>query len=368
VSLDYDAIIVGARVAGSILATLLGNRGYNVLLIDRARFPSDTISTHFFRDPTFRALGRVGVLDQVHSVAPGLVNNFNYIDGHVFVEPVNTPDGPSYYLCIRRITLDEILIRRVRGEHSVTVREGARVDDLIYTDGRVAGVLWSDEGKRLSTTARVVIGADGFHSIVAKKVRPKVENSEPVRRAMYYAYHADLEHQAGPAAEFHYRGNHLVYVFPTDAGLTLLAASVPIEEFEDFRRDPEARLTAELMSMPELSTRLHKSERIGSVKGSGNIPGYQRVPFGAGWALVGDSGQIMDPWSGQGIDQASTHATILAEALDQWFSCKLSWDESMQQYNRLRHEFSDKAFQRTCTFARDLRSMTVSALKRRNLI
>jgi flavin-dependent dehydrogenase len=157
-------------------------------------------------------------------------------------------------------------------------------------------------------------------------------------------------------------------VFPTDGGMTLLAVSVPIEEFEDFRRNPASRLTTELRSMPELETRLRHAERIGPVKGTGTIPGYQRVPYGEGWALVGDAGQIMDPWSGQGIDQASTHASILAEALDQWLSGALSWNESMVQYNRRRHEFSDKTFQRTCTYARDLRPMTQSALRKRNLV
>jgi flavin-dependent dehydrogenase len=367
-SYEYDVIIVGARVAGSILGTLLSNKGYSILLIDRARFPSDTLSTHFFRYPTFNVLDELNVLGEVNAVAPKLINNFNYIDGHVFVEPVTDPEGPGYYLCVRRITLDDILINRVRENRTVTVYEGARVEDLLLENGKVTGIRWSDGQNRFETTAQVVVGADGFNSTVAKKLNPPYEASEPVRRAMYYAYYAGLQPQSGPAAEFHYRGNHLVYVFPTDGGMTLLAVSVPIEEFEDFRRNPESRLTTELRSMPELETRLRHAERIGPVKGTGTIPGYQRLPYGDGWVLVGDAGQIMDPWSGQGIDQAATHASILAEALDQWLSGALSWNESMVQYNRRRHEFSDKTFQRTCTYARDLRPMTQSALRKRNLV
>jgi flavin-dependent dehydrogenase len=305
---DFDIIIVGARIAGSILAVLLAQRGYNILLIDRARFPSDTLSTHFFRSPTFQAFDKLQILDRVYSIAPKLVNNFNYIDGDVFVEPVESPDGPSHYLCVRRITLDEILIRRVREEQTVTFLEGTRVNDLLVEDGRVTGVRFSRGERSEEATARVVIGADGIHSLVAREVNPLVERSEPVRRAMYYSYYANLEPQSGPAAEFHYRGNHLTYVFPTDKNLTLLAVSVPIEEFEEFRLRPEQRIADEFSSLPELSERFSRAERVAQVKGTGTIPGYQRTPYGPGWALVGDAGQIMDPWSGRNAGLQSSSA------------------------------------------------------------
>jgi len=375
---DYDVIIVGARIAGSVTATLLGQKGHKVLVLDRARFPSDTLSTHFFRYPTFNALHRLGVLDQVSALAPKLVDNFNYVDGHVFTEPVESPDGPSHYLCVRRITLDDILVRRIRKEQTVSMRESARVESLVRVydsasrtargkDSRVVGVQWSEDGKQLKATSRVVIGADGGQSSAARSLQPEVEKYEPVRRIMYYAYYAGFGPRPRPAAEFHYRGNRLVYVFPTDGGLTLLAASVPIEEFVQFKKNPEARLAAELESMPEVAPRLLRAERVGPVRGAGNIPGYQRAPFGSGWALAGDSEQIMDPWSGQGIDQASSHAMLLADALDPWLMEKLSWDDAMNGYNRRRHEFSDKTFERTCTYARDFRPMTSAALKRRGL-
>lgn len=365
---DFDVIIVGARIGGSITASLLAQKKHWVLVLDRARFPSDTLSTHFFRYPTFNALQRLGALDQVYALAPKLVDNFNDVDGHVFIEPVESPEGPSHYLCVRRITLDDLLIRRMRKEETVSFREGVRVDDLLFENGTVIGVEWIETDKPFKATARVVIGADGIQSFVANRVHPAVEKYEPVRRAMYYAYFAHFDSPPRPAAEFHYRGNRLVYVFPTDGGLTLLAASVPIEEFPAFKTDPERRLHAELESMPQVQRRLHKAERIGPVKGAGNIPGYQRVPFGNGWALVGDSEQIMDPWSGQGIDQASTHALFLSNALDRWLSGTVSWDDAMQEYNRRRHEFSDRTFERTCTYARDFRPMTEAALKKRGLV
>ena len=364
---QFDSIIVGARVAGSIVATLLGEKGYRVLVLDRGRFPSDTLSTHFFRSPTFKALGRVGVLDEALKCAPHLVNNFNDVDGHVFTEPVTDSDGPSYYLCIRRITLDTILFERMRREPLVTIRQGALVGDLLRENGTAAGVKWTEDGKEHQATARVVVGADGLRSAVAAKVNPAVEDSVAVQRAMYYGYFENLEPSPGPAAEFHYRGNRLVYVFPTDGDLTLIASSIPISDFESFKKKLPESFVAEMKSMPALWPRFEKARQAGPLMGSASIPGYRRVPFGDGWALAGDSEQVMDPWSGQGIDQASTHATMLADALLAWFSGTSSWDRAMSEYHRRRNEFSVKTYERTCKIARDLTLLTGPALKKRGL-
>lgn len=363
----YDAIIVGARIAGAVAATLLAEQGHRVLVLDRARFPSDSLSTHFFRSPTFRALKRVGVFDDALLRAPRLVNNFNDLDGNVFTEPVTDSEGPSYYLCIRRITLDTLLFNRIRKEEGVTVRQGAVVTGVLSENGRVAGVKWRQGEEDQRSSARVVIGADGVRSVVAAGVDPAMEHFEPVRRAMYYGYFRNLEPSPGPAAEFHFRGNRLVYVFPTDGDLTLVASSIPIEDFDAYKKNLPASFAAEVDLMPELRPRFIRAERVGPLMGSAAIPGYRKVPFGDGWALAGDSEQVMDPWSGQGIDQASTHATMLAEALLKWFSGSSTWINAMTEYHNRRNEFSLKTYERTCMIARDLRMLTGPALKKRGL-
>jgi 2-polyprenyl-6-methoxyphenol hydroxylase-like FAD-dependent oxidoreductase len=364
---DYDVVVVGARIAGSILGALLGGRGLRVLVLDRSSFPSDTLSTHFFRWPTFAALDRIGVLNAVYASAPKLSTNYNFVDGHVFTEDVKSPDGPSHHMCVRRLILDDLLVQRVRTEHTVTLRERAAVTDLLIEGGTVIGVQWSEEGKRFQASSRAVIGADGIHSVVSRQVNVEVEQAEPVRRAMFYAYFRDFEAQLAASAEFHYLGNHLAYVFPTDSGMTLLAVSLPIDEFPAFKRDPEGNFVSFLGSMPEIKPRLEKASREGPVRGTASIPGYQRKPFGKGWALVGDSAQVMDPWSGQGIDQASTHAGYLADSLIEWHSGSASWEESMHQYWEKRNRFSTSTYDRTCKFAKDFRPMTQAALKRRGL-
>jgi len=367
--MDYDMIIVGARVAGSVLATLLGQRGTRVLLLEKSHFPSDTLSTHFFRAPALRVFERLGSLDAVKSAAPPLTVLWNYIDGHVISDPVDAEEEHlRYFLCERRITLDWILFQRVEREPNVEIHQGAHVKELILHEERVAGVRWTDENGISEARAPIVVGADGFYSTVAKALGPAYETQFPVHRCMYYTYFQGIEPLERASAEHHFAGDTLTYVFPTDANLTLVAVSVPISEFPSFRKEPLNKLRAHIESLPLLAPRLRHAEIAAEVRGAGNIPGYQRVPYGPGWALVGDSHQIMDPWSGMGIDHATTHAALLADALDRYLRNDASWDVTMNEYHHEARKWSEKTYRRTCTYAADLRPMTQAALQKRGLI
>lgn len=368
--MDYDVIIIGARVAGSALAALLGQQGHRVLLLDKAHFPSDTLSTHFFRAPALRVFARLGVLDKVKSAAPPLTVVWNYIDGHVISEPVEAPEEDlRYFLCERRITLDWILFQRVTREPNVEVRQGAQVRELIKLDGRVAGVRWSEADGMKEASARVVVGADGVYSALAKALEPAYETSFPVRRCMYYTYFHGIDPLDELSfAEHHFVGDTLTYVFPTDAGLTLVAVTVPISEFPSFKKEPLERMQAHLESLPLLAPRLMRAEIAAEIKGAGNIPCYQRVPYGPGWALVGDAHQIMDPWSGMGIGHATTHAYLLADSLHRFLRADEAWENAMSKYHIQARQWSEKTYRRTCTYAADLRPMTRAALQKRGLI
>jgi flavin-dependent dehydrogenase len=368
--MDFDVIIVGARVAGAVLAAFLGEKGHRVLLLEKAYFPSDTLSTHFFRAPALRVFERLGVLENVKTAAPPLTEVWNYIDGHVISEPVNVAeDHLRYFLCERRITLDWILFQRVMCEPTIEVHQGAHVRDLIWRDNRVVGVRWREADGMYEARAEVVVGADGFYSTLAKSLEPAYETQFPVRRCMYYTYFEGIEPlDEASFAEHHFVDDTLTYVFPTDANLTLVAVSMPISEFASFKKDLLKRLHAHVDSLPLLAPRLLKAEIVAEVKGAGNIPCYQRVPYGPGWALVGDAQQVMDPWSGMGIDHATTHASLLADALDHFLCDDAAWETSMSEYHTGARQWSEKTYRRTCMYADDLRLMTRAALKQRGLI
>lgn len=367
--MDYDVIIVGARVAGAILATRLGHFGYRVLLLEKGTFPSDTLSTSFFRAPALSVFEKIGILEEVKSAAPPLRTLWNYIDGHVLSDPVEAEEEHlRFFLCERRITLDWILFQRVQREPNVEIRLNAHVRDLLWQDGRVKGVRWSEPDGMCEASARVVVGADGFYSTLAKALNPAYESFFPVQRCMYYAYFQGLDSLDEPTAEHHFVGNTLAYIFPTDADLILVALSLPIADFSSFKKEPLKRLHAHLEALPYLAPRLRKAEITTEIRGAGNIPCYQRVPYGPGWALVGDAHQIMDPWSGMGIDHATTHADFLADSLHRWLKEDIPWETAMNKYHTQARGWSEKTYRRTSTFAADLRPMTRAALRRRGLI
>jgi flavin-dependent dehydrogenase len=143
--------------------------------------------------------------------------------------------------------------------------------------------------------------------------------------------------------------------------------SLPFSEFRSFKREPLQRLQAHLESLPLLAPRLARAEIATDIYGSGNIPSYQRIPFGPGWALVGDAHQVMDPWSGMGIDHATTHADFLADSLYRWLKEDVNWETAMNGYRHRARQWSAKAYRRTNMYAADLRPMTQAVLQRRAL-
>jgi menaquinone-9 beta-reductase len=210
---QVDVVVVGARVAGETLAALLGDAGARVLLVDRASFPSATLSTHFFRGGhAVSVFRRLGVLDRLLALgAPPLRCEYTYVDDDAAeVGPPQDPGDVGYSLSIRREALDDVLVRRAAGFPDVELAERTRLDDLLWRDGRVTGAVIDGPGGRRAVGARVVVGEDGRRSKVAKLVGAEDQERRPGARTLYYRYVRDF---ASPAeeigAEFSLRGDEI---------------------------------------------------------------------------------------------------------------------------------------------------------------
>src|SRR5262245_18029762 len=168
----YDAIVVGARCAGSPTAMLLARMGYKVLLVDKATFPSDTISTHLIHPPGIAALKRWGLADRVIATGCPPVHTYTFDFGPYTIKgSPGTSDSPVSY-CPRRTVLDKILVDAA-AEAGAEVREEFTVEDVVFEDGRVVGIKVRGKGIQSGMErARVVVGADGRHSAVVKVVKP----------------------------------------------------------------------------------------------------------------------------------------------------------------------------------------------------
>lgn len=359
-SCECEVLIVGSRIAGSMLATVLGAAGHEVMLIDRARFPSPTVSTHFFRGARgVAALRDVGVLDDVLALgAPKLACQYDHIEGEN-APRVNAPQNPGdvgFCLSVRRKPLDDILVRRAGREATVQVLQRTRLVELTRDNGRITGALVSADGEILRIRSRITVGADGRHSAVAQRVDAELELSDVPARALFYQYVRRFEFRGPePGAEFSIRGDEIAYVFPSDDGVTCVAASVNLTTFEAIRRSLGSSFSRVINRHEGIADRFEQSSPISKVTGCGPEPLYVKRPWGNGWALVGDASIHQDPWTGLGIDFASTHALLLGEALRDVLAGRRKESAALHDYWNRRSQHDLVVYRETNELAKDLR-------------
>ena len=349
----YDAIIVGARCGGSPTAMLLARSGYRVLLVDKATFPSDTMSTHFIHPPGVAALARWGVLDELQATNCPPVLRYSFDFGPITIEGSPRPvDGNATAYGPRRIVLDALLVEAAAAA-GAEVRTGFTVEEVRFDDdGRVIGIRGHAKGGASVTEhARVVIGADGKHSLVAKAAGAERYHEVAPLQSGYYAYWSGL-----PADTFaiHVRAeDHRGWgTIPTHDGLTCVVVGWPQREFKANRKDIERNYMQSFELAPQFAERMHRATRESRFAGTGDLSNFFRKPYGPGWALVGDAGYHKDPITAFGISDAFRDAQALADGLDDVYAGRRGFEEAMADYQGARDRDALPVYGFTCEFAR----------------
>ena len=346
----YDAIIVGARCAGSPTAMLLARKGYRVLLLDKATFPSDTISTHIVWPHGAAIMDRWGLLDRLAETGcPPVALDMTFDVGPFALKGgVTDANRGRGGFCPRRTVLDKLLVDAAV-EAGAEVREGFTVERLTWDGDRVAGVSGrTRKDNAVEERARVVIGADGVHSLVAKGVRALEYDAKPPLATYYYSYYSGFEAED---LEQHVRDYYGAACFPTHDGLTLLAAVWPSSRFEEVRTDIEGHVRHVHHSIPSVADRLQQARREEKWVGTAGVANYFRQPFGPGWALVGDAGYDKDPITAQGISDAFVDAEALTSALDDGWSGRRPLEEALSAYQSSRDVRAKPMYDFTCQLA-----------------
>jgi flavin-dependent dehydrogenase len=345
----FDIIVVGARCAGAPTAMLLARRGYRVLLVDRDRFPSDTISTHMIHPPGVALLRQWGLLERLAATGCPPITEYRFDFGAFTIagHPAATDTGVATGFAPRRTILDKLLVDAAV-EAGSELREAFVVDELLFDRGRVAGIRGHGrDGVSIATRARLVVGADGRHSIVARTVRPPEYREKPVLQCGYYSYWSNLPNDAFSIFVREFRAGALI---PTHDGLTLIVVGWPYAEFDTNRKDPERSFLAAFDQAPELAARVRAARREEPLRG-GMVSSYFRKPFGPGWVLVGDAGYNKDPVTAWGISDAFRDADRCTSALHAWLSGVQPFDEVMSACQQERDAHAMPMFELTCNFA-----------------
>src|SRR5213076_883464 len=322
---DRWDVVVGAGPAGATTALLLARAGASVLLMDRARFPRDKACSEYLSPATTEILERLGggILDAVEGAAHAKLYGMKVVAPCGATMCGRFRGGPRpYSFALPRTTFDTILVAAAAREGSI-VRESLTVESVVFDRNTVAGVFArSGNGKRETYRSRVVVGADGLRSVVARRLG-LVRSSSP-RRVAFTAHVADVAGMDG-VGELHVSERGYVGLGPVGDGITTVALVLPLATVRreglgggrgggrDFRRS----FFAELEQFPGLTGRFDPRRLVRDVLATGPFAQWSRTAAapGGGALLVGDAADFFDPFTGQGIYAALRGAELAAQCL-----------------------------------------------------
>jgi flavin-dependent dehydrogenase len=335
-----DVVIVGARCAGAATALLLARAGARVVVLDRGRYGTDTLSTHALMRGAVLQLHRWGVLPAIVEQGTPAVTatTFSYTNEEVTI-PIEPKYGVEALYAPRRTLLDGLL-SAVAVESGAEVVYGVTVDGLLRgPGGRVHGVTASAGGNRHDIEADLVIGADGLYSTVARRVGAAPIVSGTHAAGVLYSYWSGVDEDA---YRWSFRPGGAVGAIPPNGG-TCVFASIPAPRFRQDVRGGAVVAYRQLLRevCPEFADRLAGATQIEDVHGFGGHPGFIKRSIGNGWALVGDAGYFKDPATAHGITDALRDAELLARAV------VAGTTSAMEEFEATRLELSRRLFEVT---------------------
>lgn len=333
----FDVAIVGARAAGAATALLLARLGHDVVVVDRARLPSDTLSTHAISRSGVVQLHRWGLLDEVlASGAPAIRQVTFHLPGGLVTRQVKAASGVDVLVAPRRHALDTI-VAGAAARAGATVRLGTTVTGVVCqaSDGRVAGLRTTGPDGPATVEARVVVGADGLRSGIARSVRAPLVDARPSGSTAYYTYVGGVPWDG---IELYPADGSFAGVFPTHGGEACVWVCVPPSVAVEARRRAGsldlgfAGLLAQ--AAPTLADRIRAGRQTAPVQGMARTPNQARQAWGPGWALVGDALYHRDPITGHGLSDAYRDAELLAAAVDDGLRGRAPLDVALDHYGQ----------------------------------
>lgn len=347
----HDVVVVGARCAGAATALQLARAGHDVALVDRATFPSDTLSTHAIARSGVVQLVKWGLYDDVLASGAPPLRDIEFHDGDQVVRrTLKERHGVDALVAPRRTVLDQLLVDAAvaagaRLHTGITVTEVARADD-----GRVTGVRGRAPYGPVEMRARIVVGADGLRSRIARSVGAPVVLEGRSTGSTHYAYFAG----DWPALEYHLGEQAFAGVFPTHGGEACVWVCAPTDRAVVVRRSTasvdDALLQLLRTTAPALADRIDGCRQASPARGALSLPNQVRACAGPGWALVGDAAYHRDAITGHGISDAFRDSELLAGAVD---AALRGGDEAglLAAYERERAAMAQPIFDLTCAMA-----------------
>lgn len=311
--MHYDVAICGAGPAGSSAAIWLARRGYTVALLDRSTFPRDKVCGDYLTP------GAVSILRDDLGVLPRLIDAGA---STVTAQTVVAQDGKRFggevtAMSCPRMSTDAVLVDTARCA-GVDVYEGASVREIIFDGSRVAGIDAVDKHReRISIRTRITVGADGTHSLLARRLGVV----RPMPRL----------HRLALSAYFTGDDANLTMYLPRDAstaccgfgasagrGLRNVNIVVPVSEARAIAFDRERYFRDRLArSFPDAWERLRGQVMVGGVRSTACFGHRTTRAAHDGAVLVGDAAMFIHPFTGEGVYYALEGGRLAAKTIDE---------------------------------------------------
>ncbi len=331
---SFDVIVVGAGPGGSSAAAYLGRLGRSVLLLDKAQFPRDKTCGDALSGKSMRVIRELGLVKEVEKLPHGSITGVTFSSPNSTVVSIpfhpadpNREGGRGY--CIRRYNTDKLFFSAAKKTPNVTTMEKFQVNEVVMEDGRAVGVKGIDlsDSKRSEKTfrAKVVVGSDGVNSVVARSVLGDKAKLDPAHSCdAVRAYYSGIKGM-NSQIEIHFIKSVMpgyFWIFPLEngtanVGLGLLSKDLAVKMKKD-KTNLIAMMNNIIANEPMFKARFADAKPLSPLTG-------WRLPFGSahrqlagyGWVLVGDAASLVDPFSGEGVGNATNSGRLAAQFIDE---------------------------------------------------
>jgi len=341
---DYDVIVVGGGPAGAAGAAFLGKSGKKVLVLDKAHFPRDKTCGDGISGKSMRVLKELGITDAIERAPHGKIHGvvFSSPNGTVVEIPIQKGNAQKidYGYCCRREVFDNVLFQNAK--KNAETMEGFQVTDLITEGGAVVGVKGVGEDKKdYEFRAKVVVGADGANSIVARKLG--VYDARPDHWCVAIRGYYKNVRGLTPNIELHFIDETMpgyFWIFPLENGYANVGVGMVLRDQRKKQVNLKEAMNKAMKDNPLFRDRFAQAELVGDIKGW-NLPfgSWHWKAHGSGWLLIGDAAALVDPFTGEGIGNALLTGKMAAEAINEAFAANDFSEAFLKRYeDRMRAE------------------------------